>query len=254
MKETLKSVARKILKKINRVIFLRKILTNNFTSPYIALGEKRGYAVLPHNWTLIDINDADININLSLENLPFKSSSKTMIYSSHFFEHIKLEDAKRLLNECYRVLKKNGILRIEVPNFKKVLEFYKNKDYDNLDRLQFSNIKADYHEIVTGMAANYIKDGKHTPLKSDKDTFEQIIKSDDIDKIGNWCVESLTLEQKNTFGHQSFFYLEKLKDLLSNSGFLEITESSLNNSIFNKRIPFERKGREFYSIVVECKK
>ena len=61
-------------------------------------------------------------------------------------------------------------------------------------------------------------DGEHTPLKSDKDTFEQIIKSDDIDKIGNWCVESLTLEQKNTFGHQSFFYL-KIKRPITNSIF-----------------------------------
>ena len=51
MEGTLKSSQHaKIQKKYHRVIFLRKImLTNNFTSPYIALGEKRGYAVLPHN-------------------------------------------------------------------------------------------------------------------------------------------------------------------------------------------------------------
>ena len=45
--------------------------------------------------------------------LPFKTDSIDCIYAIHVLEHI--ENIIGLMNECYRVLKKKGIMMIEVP-------------------------------------------------------------------------------------------------------------------------------------------
>lgn len=54
--------------------------------------------------------------NLSRGKLPFKSESVDYIYTSHFLEHIKRENAEFLISECYRVLKQGGLIRVIVPD------------------------------------------------------------------------------------------------------------------------------------------
>jgi predicted SAM-dependent methyltransferase len=57
--------------------------------------------------------------------LPFASGSIKGIFSEHFFEHIDYtEEAPRFLRECYRVLRKGGVLRIIVPDAEKYLMAY----------------------------------------------------------------------------------------------------------------------------------
>ncbi len=48
--------------------------------------------------------------------IPLASNSVPNIFSSHFFEHLFKEDAVRLFEECNRVLKTNGLIRICVPS------------------------------------------------------------------------------------------------------------------------------------------
>jgi SAM-dependent methyltransferase len=48
--------------------------------------------------------------------LPYKDNSLLYVYSSHCFEHLYLDQAMRLLQECFRVLKAGGILRLAVPD------------------------------------------------------------------------------------------------------------------------------------------
>lgn len=47
--------------------------------------------------------------------LPFDDESIDEIFSSHFMEHLGGEDVFFVINECWRVLKPNGILIIIVP-------------------------------------------------------------------------------------------------------------------------------------------
>jgi SAM-dependent methyltransferase len=56
--------------------------------------------------------------------IPFEDGVADFIYSSHFIEHLYREDAKHLLNDCYRVLKNNGVLRISVPDLEYALKLY----------------------------------------------------------------------------------------------------------------------------------
>jgi len=50
--------------------------------------------------------------------LPFASASVGMIYCAHTLEHLYLDQARRLLEDCFRVLAPGGILRMVVPDLK----------------------------------------------------------------------------------------------------------------------------------------
>jgi hypothetical protein len=48
--------------------------------------------------------------------LPFGEGSANCIYCSHMLEHLYQEEAQALLRECHRVLAREGILRMIVPD------------------------------------------------------------------------------------------------------------------------------------------
>ena len=47
---------------------------------------------------------------------PWADSTIDVAYSSHTLEHFSREEGRRFLSECHRVLRKDGIIRIVVPN------------------------------------------------------------------------------------------------------------------------------------------
>lgn len=60
------------------------------------------------------------SINLCSPNLsvPETNESIDLIYCSHTLEHIDGISSTRFLKECYRILKKNGVMRLALPNTK----------------------------------------------------------------------------------------------------------------------------------------
>jgi len=62
--------------------------------------------------------------------LPFKPGSVDFIYTSHFLEHLKRFEAEHVLKECLRVLKTPGVLRIVLPDLKKISAKYMENDSD----------------------------------------------------------------------------------------------------------------------------
>ncbi len=48
--------------------------------------------------------------------LPFRTESVSKIYTSHFLEHLPFKKGKTVLAECYRVLKKGGVMRLVLPD------------------------------------------------------------------------------------------------------------------------------------------
>ena len=70
-------------------------------------------------------SNKDFNpINLCNEKLiiPETDNSVALIYCSHTLEHLDKESSIRFIKECYRILKKGGVLRVALPNTKN--EFY----------------------------------------------------------------------------------------------------------------------------------
>lgn len=86
------------------------------------------------NFINIDIlsNTADLKLNFTNLSI-FNDSSIEEIYISHALEHFKRREIINLLLEWNRVLKIDGVLRIAVPDFEKVVKIYlKNKDISEL--------------------------------------------------------------------------------------------------------------------------
>lgn len=59
--------------------------------------------------------------------LPYRNEKVDKIYTSHFLEHIPQKKGVRFLRECHRVLKKDGIMRLVVPDLLWYAERYVNR-------------------------------------------------------------------------------------------------------------------------------
>lgn len=70
------------------------------------------------DWTNIDLSPATpdvIGYNI-LKGLPFETGSFDVVYHSHILEHLSRVDGQTLMQECYRVLKPGGVIRVVVPD------------------------------------------------------------------------------------------------------------------------------------------
>lgn len=74
---------------------------------------------------LLDLSwSRDIIVHDVRNKLPFEDNSMDAIYASHLLEHLYLEEAKRMLKECHRVLSPSGVLRMVVPDLKSIVMEY----------------------------------------------------------------------------------------------------------------------------------
>ncbi len=56
--------------------------------------------------------------------IPLPDNSVEVLYTSHMLEHLDRQEAKAFLREAYRVLSPNGIIRVAVPDLKKLVIQY----------------------------------------------------------------------------------------------------------------------------------
>jgi SAM-dependent methyltransferase len=56
--------------------------------------------------------------------LPFADGSVGVVYSSHILEHFTRADAVRFLVECRRVSRRDGLLRLALPDLRRMAERY----------------------------------------------------------------------------------------------------------------------------------
>ena len=78
------------------------------------------------SWINLDIISKDKyvkKINL-LKKLPFNNETVDAIYCAHFLEHIPVHKVTDFLEECFRILKKDGVLRLVLPNFESLTKEY----------------------------------------------------------------------------------------------------------------------------------
>jgi predicted SAM-dependent methyltransferase len=77
-------------------------------------------------WLNLDFfasSKAIIQANL-LNKLPLDSDSVSVVYSSHFLEHIPLSAVNGFLAECYRVLAPGGVIRLVLPDLENIANEY----------------------------------------------------------------------------------------------------------------------------------
>jgi predicted SAM-dependent methyltransferase len=68
--------------------------------------------------------DDKIYIHNLNKRFPWKNNSVDIIYCSHTLEHFSKQEGLAFLKECHRVMKKDGVVRIVVPDLKNFVEEY----------------------------------------------------------------------------------------------------------------------------------
>ena len=59
-----------------------------------------------------------------LERLPIDNDSANIVYSSHFIEHIPRDLVNGFLEECFRITKSRGVLRLVLPDWEELCSTY----------------------------------------------------------------------------------------------------------------------------------
>ncbi len=109
-------------------IIISKKPKNKHKTKYLNLGSG---AIYVDNWTNADFyRFRKIKIDWMLDagkNWKCDSNYWNGIFSEHVLEHLTYKAAIKCLNECYRTLKKDGILRLSLPNIDLSIEHLSGK-------------------------------------------------------------------------------------------------------------------------------
>lgn len=186
----------------------------------IDLGGAKHKRDLNGKWKIMDINpksDYIYNIN-SGKSIPLKNDSVDNWYMSMTLEHVFPSITLFILNELNRTLKKDGKVRIIVPDSEIAINWYLN------------NPKKLNQKCLPSKPSFY------------PDT-----------KAGRFLAWFFTEDRKNTSGHKNLFDKETIKWFLNKSDFKNIKLMNYNkcSKIFENK-DYERY--RFYSIYVEANK
>jgi predicted SAM-dependent methyltransferase len=77
---------------------------------------------------------------------PFADSTFHYISSEHVIEHLSYDDARSMLNECSRVLRPGGRIRIATPDWARLLALY--DDQDDLNAEQAAYVRWVAEEVL----------------------------------------------------------------------------------------------------------
>ncbi len=78
------------------------------------------------DWTNLDVAGDDSRVRRwdLRGGIPFADSTFDVVYLSHVLEHFSRQDGLRLLQECSRVLRKQGTIRVVVPDLEVIARLY----------------------------------------------------------------------------------------------------------------------------------
>ena len=66
----------------------------------------------------------DVLVDFNYTPYPFEDNSADEIMMVEFLEHLNINDANKCIKECFRILKTEGLLKIQVPDIGKMCEYY----------------------------------------------------------------------------------------------------------------------------------
>jgi hypothetical protein len=77
-------------------------------------------------WTNLDIQPVSRHVRRwdVSKGLPFGEAEVDACYASHVIEHLRPSDARALLQECRRVLRRGGVIRLAVPDLETIAREY----------------------------------------------------------------------------------------------------------------------------------
>jgi predicted SAM-dependent methyltransferase len=115
--------------------------------PYLNLGCGYHYH---QDWVNLDFikSGPDVIAHDLTKGVPFSNDCFEVVYHSHVLEHLAKQQAKSFIVECYRVLRKGGIIRVVVPDLSQIIEHYQRLLSLGLKSPEDETVKADYDWIM----------------------------------------------------------------------------------------------------------
>jgi len=158
------------------------------------------------------------------KSLPFPNNSVKGIFCEHFLEHMDYEEeAPRFLSECYRVLKRNGVIRLIVPDIEMYLHAYCERGWEKISTIR--GIDSEHTDL-------YYKSGH--PYKFNYKTKAELI--------------NFVFRQK--YQHKYGYDYETLENLLYESGFSQVQKQGFCRSLMPE-LCIDRDIRASESLYVE---
>lgn len=289
----MKSKIKKIMQKLGYDIFkLDRTLLNDdrFYMNYDidSLSNKNFYNIGAGNfkhkyWTNIDYETDHyknmqsknmIHHNLmELSNIPLKSNSAEMFYSSHTIEHISDDAVKKMLEECYRILKPGGIIRLTTPNFQLYYDAYNKNDilmwdwdinryskkgmWEKNFNLPFN--KYSIEQIFLYQFASQLSEiskDDTVEKKYSNNEVKEIFQNLDMNNAFEYFTSKCSFNSNYPGNHINWFTKDKLKRMLKGAGFKNIRLSSFGQSQYaplRNTLYFDNTHPK-YSIYIEANK
>jgi len=218
-------IASRLSAKIKRYFNQRKIQRyfDNFPIRKLQLGSGENPL---DGWLNTDLEPRDDMVYLDIR-LPFvfADDSFDYIYSEHLIEHVSYRHGLKCLNECFRVLRPGGRIRIATPNLSFLLDLY-------------DGCKTDIQQRYISWSANTF--------------FPDVGRAEDTFVINNFF---------RNWNHEFIYDLKTLRESLTKVGFTSIQSFPVGNSDDSVLRGLEGHGRmippefnEIETMVVEAKK
>ncbi len=191
------------------------------------------------SWINIDVLPADpvVTHHDVTKGIPFENESLEVVYHSHVLEHIPKPQGEAFIGECYRVLKKGGILRVVVPDLEQIARNYLKFLEQNLKK-PTPESKANYDWMMLEMYDQVVRNnsgGQMLSYLSKKPINESFI----ISRLGDEVRPLISGNSRNTSLKQK---LKKFFQMSSSAKVFFI--KSLFGSILHRFLP----GSKYYKI------
>lgn len=190
-------------------------------------------------WTSVDYyvnaegyNGAYIAWNISsLRPAPIESSSAYCAHSQHMIEHLTDSEVEFFFQECHRILRPNGVMRVVVPDAELAYDMWRRNDPIFFRRLRpLSPTQAFVSWFVGELVQG--KDYKSQPRLSDdevKAIFDEKGLESGLDAL---VAMRIPEEPRSDFAnHVSWWTHKKVRNLLEKVGFAEIHDMCPGRSI-----------------------
>lgn len=150
-----------------------------------------------------------------LKGIPFAESTFDVVYHSHFLEHLERSYVLQFLEQCYGVLKSNGLMRVVVPDLQ---------------------ILATEYILSCSALQSAIQGALSSHHKAIHNLFDQMVRTEQVGTFeqDNWVrfIERLIRGGPKKVGelHRWMYDQFSLEALIKSAGFKEIRKESFNIS------------------------
>ena len=180
-----------------------------------------------------------INYDIRNDDIPFDNNTIDNIYVSHVIEHIEEKYVERFIAESYRVLKKNGVMRISCPDAKflyNISQFendyweWRHKNFKDQNKYitDWSTIE-NYDFLIRELSTPRGRSYKFKKENYIKDYNE--IKKLSFKELKKILPDNLSFRETYPGDHISIWDFDTLRNIGLSKGFSFIIESKYRGSI-----------------------